>query len=112
MPIEEAIMFRIASYLALLALPLGLAGCFVPAAYDDDAYYGGPGPGAVVVEPEYRRYPTYEPRYRVEEHVYVPDRHRAWYASDRSRRYDRNERHDRRHDHDRDRDHDSDHRHD
>ncbi len=102
-------MPRTALRLAMLVLPIGLAGCFVaPAPYDEpyysgDPYYYGPPPPAVVVEPEYR---WAVPRYRVEEHVYAPSR-RVWYGHDRDeRRYrDRDDHHDERRSH---REHDRD----
>ena len=89
-------MFRIASRITLVAISLGVAGCFVAPVPYDEPYYAGPGPPAVVLE-EPRTY--WVPRYH-EEHVYVDsDRHHGWYARDR------HERHDTRH-HDRDHDHD------
>jgi hypothetical protein len=99
-------MFRTTSRIALLALPLGLAGCVVATPYDNGAYYAGP-PAAVVVEhPEYR---WARPTYRVEEHVYVRD-HPRYSENDRYVRHDRHDDHDRGHgrgnDHDRDHDHD------
>ena len=95
-------MFRTTSRIALLALPLGLAGCVVATPYDNGAYYAGPPAAVVVDRPDYR---WARPTYRVEEHVYVQPR----------RRYSVNERvvvrHDRHDDHDRGkgRGHDSDH---
>lgn len=99
-------MVRTASRIALLALPLGLTGCVVATPYDNGAYYAGP-PAAVVVEhPEVR---WARPTYRVEEHVYVPDR-RRYYGDERYVRHDRHDDHDRGngrgHDHDHDHDHD------
>ncbi len=92
-------MFRIASRIALLALPLGLGGCFVAAPYDEP-YYSGP-PAVVLEHPEYRPY-YYVPRYRVEEHAFVPGQHWVWYGRDRDRHERHERRHDRDHDHERD----------
>jgi hypothetical protein len=96
-------MIRIASRLALLAIPVALGGCFVAAPADDYSYSYGPRPMTYDPPVVVGVYPDIDRHYIIEDDRVIVTRPRHYFTDRRYvREYRGRGRHRRWYDHDRD----------